>query len=431
MGKAQRPLAGPDDLVGNPPAAGGGRRLTAPVTTTERALPYREVLRRFPDFRRLWLGSSISALGDGMTWTALSWLVLTRHGVVALGVLAVCSTAPVLLGGAVLGPLLDRFDKRRLLLVDSLFRAAVIGLVPLLAALDALPAVALYGVAATYGLLKMLPLAGVPAAMPDLLPPAHLSAGNGLEQLGYGLATVAGPALAGVLVPVIGAPRVLLIDALSYLVFVAFLARMTRPLPPHAPSSGTRSAGWRPAARTVLRDKVILATTVAFMAFNVAEGMLLVTLPWLANREGEASQLGLLLASIAAGELIGATAAGRVRSDARLLRGIAAAQLVAAGLFLAVLAPSPYVVAVLLLALGAISAPMTVWAQSLRMLRLPAEQRGRIFTLLRTCMQFTPPLGAAIATTLLAGGNLAAVAVTMVLVAGLPALLLLLPADSH
>jgi MFS family permease len=400
------------------------------VTTTESALPYREVLRRFPDFRRLWLGSSISALGDGMTWTALSWLVLTRHGVVALGVLAVCSTAPVLLGGAVLGPLLDRFDKRRLLLVDSLFRAAVIGLVPLLAALDALPALALYGVAATYGLLKMLPLAGVPAAMPDLLPPAQLSAGNGLEQLGYGLATVVGPALAGVLVPVIGAPRVLLLDALSYLVFVAFLARMTRPLPP-VPTTGTRQAGWRPAARTVVKDKVILATTLAFMAFNVAEGMLLVTLPWLANRDGEASQLGLLLASIAAGELIGATAAGRVRSDARLLRGIAAAQLVASVLFLAVLAPSPYVIALLLLALGAISAPMTVWAQSLRMLRLPAEERGRIFTLLRTCMQFTPPLGAAIATTLLAGGSLAAVAVTMVLVAGLPALLLLLPADSH
>lgn len=387
------------------------------MTTTERALPYRQLLRRFPDFRRLWLGSSISALGDGMTWTALSWLVLTSHGVVALGVLAVCSTAPVLVGGAVLGPLLDRFDKRRLLLLDSLCRAAVIGLVPLLAALDALPVVVLYAVAAAYGLLKMLPLAGVPAAMPDLLPKAQLSAGNGLEQVGYGLATIVGPAVAGMLIPAIGAAQVLLIDALSYLVFAGFLLRLSRPLPPAAAAGGQRG-GWRPAVATVVKDKVILATTFAFMAFNVAEGMLLVTLPWIANRAGQPGQLGALLASIAAGELIGATAAGRVRSDSRLLRRIAGAQLVSSALFLAVLAPGPYVMAVLLLALGALSAPMTVWAQSLRMLRLPAEQRGRVFTLLRTCMQFTPPLGAAVATALLARGNLTGTAVAMVLVAG-------------
>lgn len=392
------------------------------MTTTEAALPYRQVLRRWPDFRRLWMGSSISALGDGMTWTALSWLVLTRHGVVALGVLAVCSTAPVLLGGAALGPLLDRFDKRRLLIVDSVLRAAVIGLVPLLAALDALPVLVLYGVAATYGLLKMLPLAGVPAAMPDLLPPAQLSAGNGLEQLGYGLATVVGPALAGLLIPVIGATQVLLVDAVSYLVFVFFLARMTRSLPP--PPGSPRGGGWRPAVTTVLGDKVILATTIAFMAFNVAEGMLLVTLPWIAARDEAPGQLGLVLASIAAGELIGATLAGRVRTHDLLLRRIALAQLAGAVLFVAVLAPSLYLMAGLLLLLGGVSAPMTVWAQSLRMLRLPADQRGRIFTLLRTCMQFTPPLGAAIATALLARGSLGAVAATMILIAAIPVILL-------
>ena len=66
------------------------------------------------DFRRLWTGATVSTLGDGMTFVALSWLVLSEFGGIRqLGLLGVCFTAPVLLGGFVAGPLLDRFDKRR------------------------------------------------------------------------------------------------------------------------------------------------------------------------------------------------------------------------------------------------------------------------------------------------------------------------------
>jgi hypothetical protein len=61
--------------------------------------PYLRVLGK-PDFRRLWTGATVSTLGDGMTFVALSWLVLARPGGTAqLGVLGICYTAPVLLGG--------------------------------------------------------------------------------------------------------------------------------------------------------------------------------------------------------------------------------------------------------------------------------------------------------------------------------------------
>jgi MFS family permease len=383
----------------------------------------------YADFRRLWLGSSISALGDGMTWTALAWIVLGQaNSPGALGWLAICYTAPVLAGGAVLGPLLDRFPKRTLLLADSLVRAGVIGSIPLLALRDTVPLAMVYAAAGVHGLLKMLPLAGVPAAIPDLLPEKELSAANGLETFGYGVASLAGPAIAGLLIPLIGAENVLAIDAATYVVFALFLLRLRSPLPPHA-ARGT--AGWPSALRSIKRDRTILATTAAFMAFNVAEGMLLVVLPWLAKDhwEGGATGLGALLTAIAVGELAGAAGAARVRGTSNLLRHIATAQVIAATAFLAVLMPSVQLAAVLLVVLGVASAPMTVWAQSLRMLRLPAEQRGRVFTILRTCMQFTPPLGAALAAPLLAHNALGVTAVIMIALAGLPGLgLLLLPA---
>jgi hypothetical protein len=68
---------------------------------------------------------------------------------------------------------------------------------------------------------------------------------------------------------------------------------------------------------------------------------------------------------------------------------------------------------------------MTVWAQSLRMERVPALLRGRAFSMLRTLMQATPPLGAAAVTPLLAHGSLGAAAALMTVLAGLPALALL------
>jgi hypothetical protein len=73
---------------------------------------------------------------------------------------------------------------------------------------------------------------------------------------------------------------------------------------------------------------------------------------------------------------------------------------------------------------------MTVWAQSLRMRRIPAELHGRAFATLRTLMQGTPPVGTLLVTPLLAGDHLAVAAVTMTLVAGLPAVLVWLSAET-
>ncbi|MFD0382302.1 MFS transporter [Streptomyces stramineus] len=265
------------------------------------------------DFGRVWFGASVSLLGDGMTLLALSWLVLNDGGTGQLSLLAVCFTAPVVLGGLAVGPLLDRFDKRAVLVADSVLRAVCVASVPLAAALGDVPTALPFVVAAVYGLLKMVPLAGFPAAIPQLVDEPDLDTANALEALSFSVSTVVGPALAGVLVGAMGAPNVLLIDAATYLFFAVAVASVRRPLaPPGRRASAARDApGAKTSVRVVGRDKVIVATTVAFMAFNVADGMLLLVVgPWLAKNElGGASALGALMASLAAGEVVGAALA--------------------------------------------------------------------------------------------------------------------------
>ncbi|MEV0313174.1 MFS transporter [Nonomuraea fuscirosea] len=426
---------------------------------------YRRALSR-RDFRVLWLGSSVSLVGDGMTFVALTWLVLSQpDGVRRLGLLTVCHTLPVFVGGLLAGPVLDRFDKRHVLAVDSVVRGGAMASIPVVSLVGEVPPAMPFVIAAVYGLFRMVPLAGFPAAIPDLVPERDRDAANALESLSFSLSGMIGPALGGVLIAGFGGEAVLAFDALSYALFAVAALTVRRPLvvrrpasvrPPFAvrrPSVVRRplapqaspateppgEAATEPSAEAVpesargtlmalLRDRVLVATTLAFMAFNIAVGMLLVTGPWLAKTQlqGGPQALGLLLAALAAGELAGAAVAGARTPRARPLRAIAGVQLVAAAGFLALLtAPLTITVLAGFLFIGMFSAPMTIWAQSLRMARIPAPLRGRGFAILRTLMQATPPIGAAIVTPLLAAGLLGPAALVMTLVAAVPAAVLL------
>ncbi|WP_181448768.1 MFS transporter [Nonomuraea aridisoli] len=390
------------------------------------------------DFRLLWIGSSLSLVGDGMTFVALTWIMLSQPGGTRqLGLLTVCYTLPVFVGGLLAGPVLDRFDKRHVLAADSVVRGLAMASVPVAAWLGEVPAALPFVVAAVYGLFKMVPLAGFPAAIPDLVAPEHRDAANALESLSFSVAGMIGPALGGLLIGVAGGEVVLAFDALTYAVLAVTALCVRRPLKPDASTVGRplkteaaarRFMGTCGGVRVLLRDPVLAATTAAFMAFNVAMGMLLVAGPWLAKNQlsGGPSALGLVLAAMAAGELAGAAAAGARQPRGRPVVAIAVVQLVAATGFLAVaLAPHAPAVAAGYLVIGLFSAPMTVWAQSLRMARIPAPLRGRGFAILRTLMQATPPLGAACVTPLIDSGRLLPAALAMALTAALPAVALL------
>jgi predicted MFS family arabinose efflux permease len=341
----------------------------------------------------------------------------------------VCFTLPVFAGGLLVGPVLDRFDKRYALAADSVLRGAAVASIPLAAAAGQVPSALPFIVAAVYGLLKMVPLAGFPAAIPDLVRAQQQDAANALESLSFGLTGMIGPALGGLLIAAVGAENVLAFDAATYALFAATALAIRRPLVPDRRANGSRTQSAHQGMSALLRDHVLVTTTLAFMAFNIAEGMLLVMGPWLAKTQlpGGPQTLGLLLAALSTGELAGAAAAGARRPRVNPLTAIATAQIVAATGFLAVLAaPHTLGVAAGFLVIGLFSAPMTVWAQSLRMERIPGPLRGRAFATLRTLMQATPPLGAALVTPILQTGRLGLAALAMTLLSAIPALALLL-----
>ena len=377
---------------------------------------------RNPVFRRVWIGATVSAAGDAASWVALvAYALGPAHGSVAA--LAALYTAPVAVGGLVAGWALDRFDRRRLLAGDSLLRAAVFGTIPLAALLGGVSATQLYLVAAVYGLLKMTSLAGFPALIPELVPPGGLMAANALESMSFGLAGVAGAVGAGVAIATVGPGYVVAFDALSYLVFaLLLLGTRTAPRPVRPPAEARRDGGLMPVLRLMLGSPVLRDTTIMFALFNIGEGALLVVLPRRALDYGLGpGGYGYLVAAMTGGELLAALVLLRWSWRPSLTRSVVLAALVAAVAVPAVLAPSPWAAVAGLAGLGACAAGMTTWAQTLRMAAAPAGVHGRLFALLRTMMQATPPLGAGLAALTMHGGVTATVLAIGALM-GLPAL---------
>jgi MFS family permease len=389
--------------------------------------PYRQIFQH-RSFRLFWIGFSFSVLGDSITHVALTWFVYERtRSAGALGWLMLCYTGPVIVGGLLAGALLDRFDRRTVILVDNVVRGSGVALIPLLYALGQLALWHVYAVAALYGFFMMISLAGGPALIPALVRRDQLATANALEMLSFTLGGVIGPVLAGLLIAWVGAPNVVIVDAVSYFTFALLLARIGAPgeYREHAPP-GRPAYHLGHAAQLLLKNKVLFATTFMFMAFNIGSGFYSVWLPILSDQMlGGGSKLyGILLGALACGEVAGALLTGSRAFQRPLGALICLAQaLSGAALGIVLLGPSVWSAAIGLALCGAFGAPLTIWAQTLRMQIIPEQLRGRMFALLRTLMQSGSPLGGALAGLLLPAIGMTAMIALSALVSGVPGLL--------
>lgn len=386
-------------------------------------------------FGLLWLGATISILGDGLTWVALTWLVYELTGSAKdIGLLVVIYTAPVIVGGPFAGYLLDRFDRRQALLADNLIRGAFMACIPVLYAFDRLQIWHLYAAAGIYGLFKMISLAGIPTIFPMILPAEKLTTANALESLSFGVGGVIGPALGGVLIGLIGGANTIALDALSYFVFAACLFFLP-PMPIPQTHYSAQKSNLGPALQFIRSAPALWFITLMFMCVNVGFGMLSVFLPIYAREtlHGDATTFGNLVSAATAGELIGAFLVGMMIWKWTLGRSIASAQIMTGASFLGLLPFPGFAVSALFLGIAHFfSAPLTIWAQTIRLRLIPAHLRGRVISLLRTLMQAAPPLGGLLGSALLTGFGVQSTILVLAMIVAIPGMIgIVHPALAH
>jgi len=269
-------------------------------------------------------------MGDWILYVGLPIHVYLLTGsALATSAMFAASTLPRLILGSFAGVLVDRWDRRRTLIVGNVLQATA--LLPLLAVRSADDVWYVYAVAAFESLLAQFVDPAEGAFLPRLVKSDQLVAANAMNALNNNLARLVGPALGGVIAARLGLGGVALADAVSFLgaaVLVA-LIRASGAVDDHpltaATSAWRRMWGeWTAGLSLVARNRALLVVFALIAISSLGEGVFSVLYVLFVNRVlgGGATEIGLLMSAQAVGGLIGALAVvpvGHLVSPGRLL----------------------------------------------------------------------------------------------------------------
>jgi MFS family permease len=284
--------------------------LTAPAA---RRLRLPAVLRA-RDFRRFWIGETVSLFGDQITLIALPLV-----GVLALdasasemGYLTAAEIAPALFFSLHAGAWVDRRGRRRQTMIfTALGRAALLVTIPVLYWLDALTLTQLYVVSFLIGTLSVVFFVSYTTLFVSLVSRERYLEANSLLNGSRAFSFVAGPSIGGLLVQAFSAPGALLADAFSFLVSAFSLSRIKPVEPPTEKAErGHVKAGMRYLwGSPIIRASLLATATINFFNFVFWALFMLYAIRTLDVRPG---LLGLVLGAASIGGVLGSIVTGRI-----------------------------------------------------------------------------------------------------------------------
>lgn len=349
------------------------------------------------NYRLFAAGQAVSNTGTWMQRVAQDWLVLDlAHGSgTALGVTTALQFLPMLLFGLWGGVLADRYSKRRLLVITQVVMGSLALILGVLALTGSARVWHVYLLAFGLGLATVVDNPARQAFVVEMVGRTDLPNAIALNSATFNGARVVGPAVAGVLISIVGTGPVFLINAVSFGAVVAGLAAMRtgdlHVVEPVARAKGQLREGLRYVKGR--RDLKVILLMVFFVATFGMNFQITTSLVARGVFHTGASSFGLASTMLALGALTGALlAARRVRPDLRLA-------LSAAGLFGVLematgVMPRFWMFLVLLVPTGIALMTFTTAANALIQLSVAPEMRGRVMSLYMFVFLGTNPVGA-------------------------------------
>ncbi|WP_374970580.1 MFS transporter [Terrabacter sp. BE26] len=292
-------------------------------------------LGRERDFRRLWLGYSVSALGSEVTVLALpvTAAVLLGASALQMGVLTAAATVPNLAIGLLAGVWVDRLPRRRPLLVTTdLASAAALISIPLAWWWGALSITQLVVVELAVGCARVLFRPACQSHLPQVVEREDLTRASGHLRASDSAAMLAGPGLGGLLVQAVSAPVAILLDAGSFLVSATCIRSLRRPERRTEPASADRSLRRElgEGLSAVLRNPSLRAIAGSAANLNLFGMLTMALFVAYATRvlDLSAGMVGAIVMTGGAGALAGALAAPRIAAAIGEGRAIVAATVV-------------------------------------------------------------------------------------------------------
>jgi MFS transporter, DHA3 family, macrolide efflux protein len=358
----------------------------------------------------VWTGQAFSLFGSALVQFALAWWLTKSTGsATVLATATLVGLLPQVLAGPFIGPFVDRWDRKRIMIAADLSIAAVTAGLVALFAVGTIQPWHVYLAALARGLGQTFHFPAMQAATPLLVPKEHLARVAGLNQGLQGAITVVAPPVGALALGLLPVPAVLAVDIVTAAIAVTCLAVVAIPkLEPTA--AGAAPAGGRPG---VLADMaagfrylwtwpglVLLLGMAAILNFFLVPTMSLLPILVTKHFGGGPLELGWMQAAMGLGLVAGGLGLGAWGGFKRKMHtsllgvamagaGIGATGLVPAGLLAAAVALTFVAGAALSLANGPLFAIMQA--------TVAKDMQGRVFTLLGSISGAMMPLGLALA----------------------------------
>ena len=340
---------------------------------------YRGVLA-LPAFRALWVAQMLASLGEALSSVALPLLAYAITGSAQLASqVFVARILPLILLAPVSGVLVDRIDRRQLMLLTDFARAALVVLIPFATEGWQLALLATL-VAVNDAVARPAAL----AAVPMVVAPAQLVNALSASQVGNSAIRVAGPALGAAIIGVAGAGPAFGLQAVLFLLSAAALTPLRLPRLDRDPSPRRVRDEMFEGVQTVRRNPVVRGTASVEALWQTMTAVLAVTLVVYVERslgfaEGGGQVYALLMACFSLGTAIGAIAAGRVEARIGRPRLMAIGYLAPLLIVPAVATPPLPLLFACWFALGFTDAWAVIAMQAYLAEAVPDALRGRVY----------------------------------------------------
>jgi MFS family permease len=340
----------------------------------------------------------ISTTGGQMTWVALPWFVLVTSGSATKTTFVVAAEViGVALLGLPGGRLLGRLGARRTMMLCDGFRAPLMTVIPVLHWTGDLSFPILLTVSFALGALTAPYFAAQKVIVPELLgeDEEQVTEANALFQAATRATLLAGPALAGILIGILGATSVLVVDAATYVVSLGLVAGFVPHRQPVPQEEEHRSL--RAGFRFVAQDRLLRVWWPAFAFGDAAWTAFFVAVPVLVlSRFGHHPGIvGWLIASFGVGALVGNAISFRLLT--RRFQGLAVIAACAMGqaapLWLLWLPFPAVALSALIFASGIANGLVNPSLHAITTLRVPPPLRPNVFATSMVGWALVNPLG--------------------------------------
>jgi DHA3 family macrolide efflux protein-like MFS transporter len=357
-------------------------------------------------FTVVWLGQFVSLLGTGMTGFALTiWAWQTTGSATALALVGLFQFAPTVLMSPIAGALVDRWNRKLVMMLSDLAAGLSTVVVLILMATGRLEIWHLYVTGAFSGLFQSFQFPAYSAAVTMMLQKEQYAQANGMIGLAGSASNIMAPVAAGIFLGYIGTTGIMAFDIVTFMVAIGALLLVHIPQPPSkGPGQGERPSLLKDSVfgfRYIYERPSLLGLQLVFFSINLIISLSFPLLaPMILSRtNNDTLILGSVQSAFGVGGVVGGVLmsvwGGPKRRVHGVLMGMAASSLL--GVLMIGLSRGPLIWAFGAFANMCFISFVNGSNQAIWQAKVPPEVQGRVFATRRLIAQITAPIGMALA----------------------------------